>query len=711
MNSGWKSFINEAKQDKKFIKKFNITVLQKNTPMPAEANPREYHQQIAQQAEEGPMFSKDILEIIENLEDRFFPRENRKVYTKWLANIVREHHGKVGGYLHYMKGPEGLPYIVDFLNGTRESTEPLWSLNWGGMKAAAEDWHEQFKGVEDTGHFESKNVLHDFGNGYTIVDVPSEDLAAEGNKMGHCVGGYCPEVEKGKIKIYSLRDRNNNPHVTIEYSLEGDGIYQIKGKENKAPHEKYAKMIYPWIIENFTAEEYAESDDFIAIIPTEEIKSFMRSGKLSLPRVARMARQDDELNSLIVDTMIKLKPVVQDNTLKQTITNLRYNSSFDDKHLLKLVDTIDETKADKKDLFILRLADWPSLPMDVLLRLFEKTKHYSESGLGGPSRQGHDLWRTMIKNLSERSDAPPEYLEQIYDIVHQLPNNAFGSRVRDRLLKNETTPDSVIKKHLSQFIVGKKLLYHADWNDWRGMDSEKRTDLYDKGDRAERTYRSLSSRENTDPRVLDLLLVTALEKDRALDDFFKKEKEELGDARIVQGSPLSIALREKTRSAAQWKIELFRNPSLSEANRKILTNNLAPYEIQLLAGSLESFKVSEDTAVRLLEKSLSDYIEYSKELANARTRKDRVGEKLSNYNLGALERVLQDILNRKTSRKKTEEFNDKLLAVSLDDSLWGRDPNHRDIKRQRRILKSFYNKNKNNIENFRNHYWPEEQEK
>jgi hypothetical protein len=34
--------------------------------------------------------------------------------------------------------------------------------------------------------------------------------------MGHCVGGYCPDVLQGKTKIYSLRDAKGEPHVTIE---------------------------------------------------------------------------------------------------------------------------------------------------------------------------------------------------------------------------------------------------------------------------------------------------------------------------------------------------------------------------------------------------------------------------------------------------------------------------------------------------------------
>jgi hypothetical protein len=41
-------------------------------------------------------------------------------------------------------------------------------------------------------------------------------LKYEGDTMGHCVGGYCPDVQAGKTKIYSLRDAKGEPHVTIE---------------------------------------------------------------------------------------------------------------------------------------------------------------------------------------------------------------------------------------------------------------------------------------------------------------------------------------------------------------------------------------------------------------------------------------------------------------------------------------------------------------
>lgn len=44
----------------------------------------------------------------------------------------------------------------------------------------------------------------------------ADALKYEGDTMGHCVGGYCPDVLEGRSRIYSLRDSKGQPHVTIE---------------------------------------------------------------------------------------------------------------------------------------------------------------------------------------------------------------------------------------------------------------------------------------------------------------------------------------------------------------------------------------------------------------------------------------------------------------------------------------------------------------
>jgi len=47
-------------------------------------------------------------------------------------------------------------------------------------------------------------------------DKLREALKYEGETMGHCVGGYCPDVISGASRIFSLRDAKGEPHVTIE---------------------------------------------------------------------------------------------------------------------------------------------------------------------------------------------------------------------------------------------------------------------------------------------------------------------------------------------------------------------------------------------------------------------------------------------------------------------------------------------------------------
>jgi hypothetical protein len=92
-------------------------------------------------------------------------------------------------------------------------------------------------------------------------------LKYEGEQMGHCVGGYCPDVEEGSSRIYSLRDSKGQPHVTIEVEPHTEGfdllvnddvasqigakqtgrIVQIKGKGNKKPADKYLPFVQDFV--------------------------------------------------------------------------------------------------------------------------------------------------------------------------------------------------------------------------------------------------------------------------------------------------------------------------------------------------------------------------------------------------------------------------------------------------------------------------------
>jgi len=120
-------------------------------------------------------------------------------------------------------------------------------------------------------------------------------LKYEGDTMGHCVGGYCPDVMSGRSRIFSLRDAKGEPHVTIETApaekpfwavrlneiepglwdqvvSEGgnadpqkwldknrpdiaqrfsedpsEDIIQIKGKQNRAPKDDYLPFVQDFV--------------------------------------------------------------------------------------------------------------------------------------------------------------------------------------------------------------------------------------------------------------------------------------------------------------------------------------------------------------------------------------------------------------------------------------------------------------------------------
>ena len=82
--------------------------------------------------------------------------------------------------------------------------------------------------------------------GWTVQDMRTkEQLKAEGDAMGHCVGvaGYWERVRRREIFILSIRDPDGRPHVTLEVhprfggrlDLVPDGgtVVQAKGPGNK----------------------------------------------------------------------------------------------------------------------------------------------------------------------------------------------------------------------------------------------------------------------------------------------------------------------------------------------------------------------------------------------------------------------------------------------------------------------------------------------
>jgi hypothetical protein len=115
---------------------------------------------------------------------------------------------------------------------------PGTGLEWKQLKMpeAPKEWSvpERYEIKRPTPSSESLAILDRETGKYITTGLQSEEQAIkhlhqtinrdslekaleyEGSVMGHCVGGYCPQVASGKTQIFSLRDAKGEPHVTIE---------------------------------------------------------------------------------------------------------------------------------------------------------------------------------------------------------------------------------------------------------------------------------------------------------------------------------------------------------------------------------------------------------------------------------------------------------------------------------------------------------------
>ena len=130
---------------------------------------------------------------------------------------------------------------IDYHNGKHPE---LASYSYQEALEAAIEWDRKPK-TEQFKYDNSQVPLYsppEWG-GWSIVAMTSaNDLEAEGEKMHHCSGIYCEDVYSGSMYLLSLRDKYNNPHVTIQIAG-GGNVSQIYGYGNSDPKPEYQRKI------------------------------------------------------------------------------------------------------------------------------------------------------------------------------------------------------------------------------------------------------------------------------------------------------------------------------------------------------------------------------------------------------------------------------------------------------------------------------------
>ena len=121
----------------------------------------------------------------------------------------------------------------------------------------AEKWHEimarrAMMKAKETGLYEKSisgtKFEMDLPGGMKAYRLTTpEALDFESEYMGHCVGkgSYDDGLIKGTLEIYSIRDKNGEPHATIE--VKKGKVYQCKGKGNKTPVSRYLPAVQHFV--------------------------------------------------------------------------------------------------------------------------------------------------------------------------------------------------------------------------------------------------------------------------------------------------------------------------------------------------------------------------------------------------------------------------------------------------------------------------------
>ncbi len=272
-----------APKDRSYLEQLNFKKLQKGKKPDGE-NPKLFYKQLQDEAKSGPVFNTQTLDLVEGLP------ELPKPVTKWIANLA------VQDKLDDIK-PVELGLIIDWIRGIVDGSV-INSMTWDEAVKAQKAWHDSNFQVSDTGEYTGNNVVFK-SDGYNFVEIDNEqDLDTEGELMGHCVGGdnYWEAVQSGNTKIYSLRDKQNKPHVTMEVT---DGeMRQCFGKQNETPVAKY----HPALIEFFNKFKYFEG--YLLIdneIPEDKIDDVIRLGN----RVTRQNIAEKTKNSAVLETLSK----------------------------------------------------------------------------------------------------------------------------------------------------------------------------------------------------------------------------------------------------------------------------------------------------------------------------------------------------------------------------------------------------------------------
>ena len=195
--------------------------------------------------------------LINSYEDVDLVKKARSSDPNWLKTAL-ERGDEVYRLNLSLRSMQTISHWLDYLN-TLEGD--ISRISIPQLEDKVKEWDKSFakqKANEEDGI----ELVHEYPDGFSWVKVFGESsLDREGRLMNHCAGSYYKEVKNGRVNIYSLRDKNNKPHCTIELSR--NEIQQIKGNSNEAVKDKYKKYVIDFLEKKYVKFDSINSADLI----------------------------------------------------------------------------------------------------------------------------------------------------------------------------------------------------------------------------------------------------------------------------------------------------------------------------------------------------------------------------------------------------------------------------------------------------------------
>lgn len=160
-------------------------------------------------------------------------------YDIWIAKLVKKQPD-------YINQVQDFSYILDWAKVARPN---ILEMSFEDAMTQSKAWHDNLgftyenMPAEAQAEEDEKIIYRCRDGKHYFTMLEPHELGYEGQAMRHCVGGYGDKVRKEQSLILSLRDSNNEPHVTIEIDTQTRKTVQIRGKANQEPAPKYQRLI------------------------------------------------------------------------------------------------------------------------------------------------------------------------------------------------------------------------------------------------------------------------------------------------------------------------------------------------------------------------------------------------------------------------------------------------------------------------------------